>query len=242
MKVREVARLTGVSVRTLHHYDEIGLLSPKKSAENGYRIYTDDDLTTLQQILFFRALDFPLKKIKEIMSSTYYNRLEALEMQQKMLLSKQRKISMMLETIEKTIQNEKGVYHMSQKEKFQGFDFSNNPYEEEARKRWGDTKVDEANQKAMNMNQALQDQMNLIYKELAAIRDMDPASEKAQQAIKKWYDFLNDHFTTYTPEAFQGLGRMYVEDRRFTKNIDQFGEGLAKFMSEAMNEFANKKA
>ncbi len=241
MQVKEVAALTGVSVRTLHHYDEIGLLSPAKSAENGYRLYSDEDLTTLQQILFFRALDFPLKKIKEIMSSSHYNRLEALDMQRNMLLDKQQRINRMLETIEKTIQNEKGVYHMSRKEKFQGFDFTNNPYEEEARQRWGDKKVDEANQKAQSMTKELQDEMNQIYKELAAIRHLDPTSKEAQQTIKKWYDFLNEHFTTYTPEAFQGLGMMYVQDERFTENIDQFGKGLAKFMSEAMNEFATNQ-
>ncbi|SFL70515.1 DNA-binding transcriptional regulator, MerR family [Gracilibacillus orientalis] len=238
MQVKEVAVLTGVSVRTLHHYDEIGLLSPVKSAGNGYRIYSDEDLATLQQILFFRALDFPLKEIKKIMSSSHYNRLEALEMQRKMLLNKQKNITNMLGTIEKTIQNEKGAYPMSQEEKFQGFDFSNNPYEEEARQRWGDKKVDEANQNAKSMTKELQEGMNQIYQELAAVRHIDPASKEAQQIIKKWYDFLNDHFTTYTPEVFQGLGMMYVEDERFTKNIDQFGEGLAIFMSEAMTEFA----
>ncbi|MGP4039226.1 MerR family transcriptional regulator [Gracilibacillus sp. D59] len=241
MQVKEVAVLTGISVRTLHHYDEIGLLSPAKSVENGYRIYSDEDLATLQQILFFRALDFPLKKIKEIMSSSYYNRLEALEMQRKMLLDKQKNINTMLETIEKTIQNEKGDYHMSKEEKFQGFDFSNNPYEEEARQRWGDKKVDEANQNVKNMTKELQEEMNQIYKELAAIRHVDPTSKEAQQTIKKWYDFLNDHFTSYSPEAFQGLGMMYVQDERFTKNIDQFGDGLAKFMSEAMDAFANNQ-
>ncbi|MRI64821.1 MerR family transcriptional regulator [Gracilibacillus thailandensis] len=241
MQVKEVAALTGVSVRTLHHYDEIGLLSPTKSAENGYRIYSDEDLATLQQILFFRALDFPLKKIKEIMSSSHYNRLEALEMQRNMLLDKQKNITTMLETIEKTIENEKGVYHMSQEEKFQGFDFSHNPYEEEARKRWGDKKVDEANQQVKSMTKELQDEMNQIYKDLADIRHLDPTSKEAQQTIKKWYDFLNNHFTTYTPEAFEGLGQMYVQDQRFTKNIDQFGEGLAQFMSKAMTEFADKQ-
>ncbi|MDX8045252.1 MerR family transcriptional regulator [Gracilibacillus sp. S3-1-1] len=240
MKIKEVAALTGVSIRTLHHYDEIGLLSPEKSLENGYRIYTDVDLSTLQQILFFRALDFPLKKIKEMMSSSYYNRLEALEMQRTMLVDKQSKISAMIETIEKTIQHEKGEYVMSQQEKFAGFDFENNPYEAEARKRWGDKKVDDANKRVHNMNKQVQEEMNRIYRDLAAIRTIDPTSEQAQQAITQWFHFLNKHFGTYTPEAFRGLGLMYIEDERFTNNIDQFGEGLAKFMSEAMNEFAHK--
>ncbi|WP_439649623.1 MerR family transcriptional regulator [Gracilibacillus salinarum] len=240
MKVKEVAELTGVSIRTLHHYDKIGLLSPAKSAESGYRIYTEENLNTLQQILFFRALDFPLKKIKTIMTSDDYDRLEALEMQRDMLVSKRENIETMLETINKTIKNEKGAYKMSKKEKFEGFDFSQNPYEKEARERWGDKKVNEANRKAAGMTEATQQEMNNIYWELASIRDQDPASAHAQESIKKWYDFLNHHFSTYSLEAFQGLGRMYVEDERFTKNIDQFGEGLAQFMSEAMVVFGNQ--
>ncbi|WP_369809960.1 MerR family transcriptional regulator [Gracilibacillus caseinilyticus] len=241
MKVKEVAELTGVSVRTLHHYDQIGLLSPAKSAESGYRIYTEGDLNTLQQILFFRALDFPLKKIKTIMTSDDYDRLEALEMQRDMLISKRENIETMLETINKTIKSEKGAYQMSKKDKFEGFDFSHNPYEKEARERWGDQKVNEANQKAAGMTKATQEEMNNIYWELASIRDQEPASDQAQAAIKKWYDFLNQHFSTYSVEAFQGLGRMYVADERFTKNIDQFGEGLAKFMSEAMEVFGEQR-
>ncbi|WP_058308978.1 MerR family transcriptional regulator [Gracilibacillus massiliensis] len=237
MKIKEVATISGVSVRTLHHYDEIGLLSPKKSSDSGYRIYTDHDLSTLQQILFFRALDFPLKKIKEIMSDSHYNQLEALEMQEKLLLKQRQKLDEMLETIQKTIQNEKGVYQMSNNEKFKGFDFSHNPYEKEARQRWGDQKVDEAKQNAGNMTPGLQEEMNQIYRDLAEIRDIDPKSDQAQTAIQKWYEFLNQHFTTYSPESFQGLGMMYVQDDRFTKNIDQFGEGLASFMSAAMFEF-----
>ncbi|KYC67468.1 hypothetical protein B4099_3414 [Heyndrickxia coagulans] len=83
-------------------------------------------------------------------------------------------------------------------------------------------------------------EMNGIYRELAAIRHTDPRAQGAQTAIRKWFDFLNLHFGNYTPEAFKGLGQMYIEDSRFTKNIDQFGEGLATFMAAAMAEFANQ--
>ncbi|GAE93968.1 transcriptional regulator [Gracilibacillus boraciitolerans JCM 21714] len=241
MKIKEVAELSGVSTRTLHHYDKIGLLSPKKATESGYRIYTDQDVSTLQQILFFRALDFPLKKIKEIMSSSNYNQLEALEIQQRLLLDKRKKLNVMLETIEKTIQSEKGDYHMSNEAKFNGFDFSQNPYEQEAREKWGgDKKVDEATQNITNSTEKMQDDMNQIYRDLAEIRHLDPSSDQAQAEIKKWYDFLNKHITTYSLQAFQGLGMMYVQDQRFTKNIDQFGKGLAQFMSDAMVEFSKR--
>src|SRR5690625_418571 len=97
MKVKEVADLAGVSVRTLHHYDEIELLTPTETTESGYRIYSQKDLEKLQQILFFRELDFPLKKIKEIINSPSFNQEEALIVQRKMLSKKREKIDEMLQ-------------------------------------------------------------------------------------------------------------------------------------------------
>ncbi|GEN44449.1 MerR family transcriptional regulator [Alkalibacillus haloalkaliphilus] len=240
MKVNEVAKLVGISVRTLHHYDEIGLLRPSKNPYTGYRTYSDSDLTMLQQILFFKELGFSLKKIKEIINSPEYDQLEALKMHRKMLVDKREKFDLMLQTVDQTIEAKEGGFEMSNQDKFKGFDFSENPYEDEARERWGDAKVDEAKENAMGINDAEQKRMNDIYRKLAELRQGDPKSDEAQTAIKEWYDFLNKNFTTYTPEMFQGLGMMYVQDERFQKNIDQFGEGLAQFMSEAMVEFGER--
>lgn len=244
MRVKEVADLVGISVRTLHHYDEIGLLSPDSISESGYRLYSDDNLALLQQILFFRELGFSLKKIKEIINSSTYNQQEALEIQRNMLLEKRQRLDQMITTIEKTIKWRKGETHMSNQEKFVGFDFSHNPYEQEARKRWGNEAVDQANVMLNKKTKAEQNEMSkkmtAIYGQLAAIKHEAPESEVAQSAIKDWYDFLNNHFGhQYTPEVFKGLGQMYVADERFTKNIDQFGDGLAKFMCEAMEVFAD---
>jgi DNA-binding transcriptional MerR regulator len=244
MKVKEVADLVGISVRTLHYYDEIGLLTPEETTESGYRLYSDENLETLQQILFFKELGFPLKKIKEIINSPSFDRHEALVLQQKMLLEKRKRLDKMIATIEKTIQHMKGEIHMTNKEKFEGFDFSQNPYEQEARELWGDEAVDKANAKLGNMTkeeqEAMSKEMNSIYQKLASLRNGSPESDEAQAAIKEWYDFLNNNFGNYSLEAFKGLGQMYVDDVRFTKNIDQFGEGLAKFMRDAMAVFADK--
>ncbi|MGG0811067.1 MerR family transcriptional regulator [Paenibacillus alvei] len=245
MRVKEVADITGVSVRTLHHYDEIGLLTPAHITEAGYRQYSEDDLALLQQILFFRELDFPLKQIKEIIYSPNFNQAEALELHRSMLLEKRSKLDVMLETLDRTIRHMKGEIEMTNKEKFQGFDFSHNPYEQEARERWGSKAVDEANAKisSMTMEQqsSLSEKMNEIYTRLAALRNSAPESEEAQAGIKEWFDFLNS-MGKYTPEAFKGLGQMYVDDERFTKNIDKFGEGLAAFMRDAMAVFADKQS
>ncbi|MBB6671183.1 MerR family transcriptional regulator [Cohnella nanjingensis] len=242
MKVKEVADLVGISVRTLHHYDEIGLLNPANTTESGYRLYDDRDLEMLQQILFFRELGFPLKRIKEIVGSPTFDRQAALELHRKMLLEKRDRLDEMIATVEKTIKHAKGEVRMTNSEKFKGFDFSGgNPYEQEARERWGDEAVDKANAKAANKEwqNEMGGKMNAVYAKLAELRHVSPESEEAQAAIKAWYDLLNE-MGTYSLDAFKGLGQMYVDDPRFTKNIDQFGEGLAVFMRDAMAAYADR--
>jgi len=244
LKVKEVAALTGISVRALHYYDEIGLLKPEKKTEAGYRIYSDKDLDTLQQILFFRELDIPLKKIKKIVSSSSFDRKEALKLHRSMLLEKRRRLDKIINTIDKTIQYAEGKIIMTNKEKFAGFDFSHNPYDKEARERFGDKAVNDTNAAINNMSdrkkKEFEDTFNAIYRELAAIRHEPPESDIAQAKIKVWYDFLNK-IGDYSPEAFKGLGELYVADQRFTENIDQFGEGLTIFLRDAMAAFADRQ-
>ncbi|KZE39862.1 MerR family transcriptional regulator [Bhargavaea cecembensis] len=237
-KVKEVAELTGISIRTLHHYDRIGLLSPEQVTEAGYRQYSDRDLETLQQILFFRELGFQLKRIGEILKSPEFDREEALLLQREALLEKRARLDRMIGTLEKTIQDAKGEIEMTDKEKFEGFDFTNNPYEDEARRRWGDEAVDRSNQALANMGPEGQkqtgEQMEALFRKLAAMRNQDPDSEEVQQAIGEWHAFLNSMGHTYSPEAFKGLGQLYIQDERFTRNMDKFGDGFARFMAEAM--------
>ncbi|WP_088036681.1 MerR family transcriptional regulator [Evansella clarkii] len=246
-KVKEVADLVGISIRTLHHYDEIGLLSPAKITEAGYRLYSEEDLEILQQILFFKELGFSLKKIKEIINSPNFNREEALLQQRKFLQEKQQRLEKMIETLDKTIKYTRGEINMSDREKFEGFDFSKNPYEQEAREKWGDKAVDHANEKLEKLTvegkKALGNEADEIYRKLAALKDkVSPASPEAQTAIKEWFDYLNINFGNYSLQAFKGLGQMYVADERFTRNIDQYGEGLAEFMCKAMELFADSNS
>jgi DNA-binding transcriptional MerR regulator len=242
MKVREVADLVGISVRTLHYYDEIGLLIPEEITESGYRVYSEKNLETLQQILFYKELGFSLKKIQEIFNSPLFDRKEALEEQYAMLLEKRRRLDKIIRTIEKTIQHSKGEIKMTTKEKFEGFDFSHNPYEKEARERWGDSAVDEFNAKIAKFSEfekkAFTEKFNAIFRNLAAIRHLPPDSKEAQAGIKEWYVVLNE-MGNYSLEAFKNLGQMYVDDVRFTESIDEFGQGLAKFMRDAMAVYAD---
>lgn len=241
MRVKEVARLAGVSVRTLHHYDAICLLTAREISPAGYRLYSEGDLDRLQQILFYKELGFSLSKIKEIMQNPAFDRAKALMGQKELMLERKDRLDKILATLEKTIQQAKGEIRLSTTEKFEGFDFRHNPYEKEARKRWGNRAVDDSNEKIAKLSpeevKDMGDRMNAIYWELAAVREESPQSKKAQEAIGKWYTFLNA-MGSYSPEAFEGLGQMYVQDARFTKNIDQFGDGLSKFMCEAMAVYA----
>ena len=133
MNTNEVASLTGVRVRTLHHYDKIGLLCPSRNPENGYREYDERDLDRLQQILFFKECGFPLASIQRLLGSPSFDREKAVALQKKYLLHEKKRIDAMLNTLNKTIQSMKGEITMTPKEKFGGFDLSHNPYEEEAR-------------------------------------------------------------------------------------------------------------
>ncbi|OMF11882.1 MerR family transcriptional regulator [Paenibacillus amylolyticus] len=243
MKVKEVAELASISVRTLHHYDEIGLLTPDEVTSAGYRLYSDANLERLQQILFFKELDFSLKEIKNIITNPSFNPEEALNMHRLILLEKRQRLDQMIATIDRTVLHVRGEIKMTAKEQFEGFDFSQNPYEQEARERWGDQAVDQANQKLHSKSNteqnALSEQMNEIYKRLAALRHTEPASAEAQAGIQEWYTLLN-RMGNYSPEVFRGLGQMYVDDERFTRNIDQFGDGLAVFMRDAMAVFSDQ--
>ncbi|CAD2074139.1 HTH-type transcriptional activator mta [Jeotgalicoccus aerolatus] len=237
MRTKELADIAGISVRTLHYYDTIGLLSPEIDRENGYRNYSDQDVSTLQQILFFRQLNFKLTQIKDILNSPKYHQTEALLEQKDIILKEQTRLNNILKLIDKTIQAERGEITMTNEEKFSGVDFSHNPYEQEAREKWGDEKVEQANQNLKKMGaKEAEREFDEIYTQLADLRHLDPESDAAQQEIGKWYDFLNK-VGEYTPEMFKNLGEMYTADERFTKNIDKYGDGLAEFMKEAMTVY-----
>ncbi|MBN2219470.1 MAG: MerR family transcriptional regulator [Kosmotogaceae bacterium] len=247
MNAKEVAELSGLSVRALHHYDEIGLLSPKRNAENGYREYSEEDLDKLQQILFFRQCGFSLERIKKLLSNPRFDRAGAFELQKKHLMLEKERIETMLGTLERTLKTIKGEDSMSQRERFKGFDFSYNPYEEEARQLWGDETVEKSNDfiasKSDREKKDMEKVLDKLFRELAEIRDEDPDSDLAQEAIDKMYKVFNESFGHYySLESFAALGNMYVMDDRFKENIDKYGEGLAEFLSKAMQDYADRQS
>lgn len=247
MNTNEVACLTGVSVRTLHHYDKIGLLCPYRNPDNGYREYSERDLDLLQQILFFKECGFSLAKIQKLLSNPSYDREKVFALQKKYLLHEKKRIDTMLNTLEKTMKSSKGEITMTPKEKFNGFDLSYNPYEEEARSLWGNEAVDRSKDHfaAMSSDEqtAIAKGMDDLFIELAAIRMEDPDSEMVQTAMDKMYRYFNTNFgCQYSLEAFKGLGQLYISDARFTKNIDKYGKGLSGFLFEAMHIYAENRS
>ena len=235
MRISEVAAISGVTVRTLHYYDEIGLLKPTILPTN-YRDYNEEHLKLLQQILFYRELGLSLQEMKDIIYSPNFNHLEKLNEHLEQLKQKQKYIEGLVQLVTKTIQAEKGEIQMTNEQKFQGFDFKNNLYEEEAKGKWGEEKVMSTN-KNIATSPEFQKEMNEIFLEFAYHMDLEPTDEKVQEITNRWYDLLNK-VGNYSLEAFSGLGGMYVEDERFKTNIDQVNVGLANYMKEAMEYYA----
>lgn len=237
MKINEVAKLTGITVRTLHYYDEIGLLKPSKVNESGYRIYDNSDLEELQQILFFRELEFSLNEIKEIITNPKYDKKEALCNHKQLLIKKKLRLDKLIALVEDTIEGENTMsfkeFDMSEIEKIK------KEYAAEVKARWGDTEAyAESEEKTANYDSEkwnfLNEEGTAILKEFGELRTLSPDNEKIQSLVKKWQEYITNNFYNCTKEILAGLGLMYVQDERFSENIDKNGEGTAKFISEAI--------
>ena len=235
MTVNEVSKLTGVSIRTLQYYDKIGLLHPAKYSEAGYRLYDDAALETLQQILLFRELEFPLREIKEIVGSPDFDRSKALGQQIELLKLKK-------EHIENLIELAKGIKLMGVRNlKFDAFDTRKiDEYAAQAKASWSQTPAykefeEKAKGRTKEEDKKIYQGMIDIFAEFGAIRESDPASGEAQALVKKLQDYITEHMYTCTNEILSGLGKMYSGGGDFTKNIDSFGgEGTAGFASKAI--------
>jgi len=226
-------------VRTLHHYDTKEVLCPCRNLENSYREYTNKDMDKLQQILFFKECGFSLEIIKEPLNSKTFDRKHAFEIQKKYLLHEKKRINVMLKTIEKSISSMKGELTMSQKDKFKGFDLTNNPYKEEARALWGNEPVDKSSAYISSLSKANQNKlstgMDSLFTELAKVKNESPASKTVQNEIDKMYRFFNANFGyNYSLKAFASVGQLYIADERFKENIDKYGSRLSVFLAEAM--------
>ena len=239
--VHEVSRLTGVSVRALQYYDQIGLLPPAGRTEAGYRLYDDAALERLQQILLLRALEFSLKDIQAILQNPAFDRRQALEDQIALL-------TMRKEHLENLIALARGVQLIGGKYmNLTAFDTRKiDQYAAEAKARWGATpEYKELAEKEKNRtpadNQLLAQEMMGLFTELGALRSLDPAGPEAQAWAAKLQAFITENCYTCTKKILLGLGKMYAGGGEFTRNIDQAGgEGTADFAERVLSVYCRE--
>ena len=227
MHIKEFAEFTGVSVRTLHYYDEIGLLPPAfVDRSTGYRFYDEDSLLRMQEILFYRELDFSLKSIGEILSSPNYDKTKALKEQKHLLSLKKERLERLISAIDGAMKGENVM------KAFNNSEFEK--YKTEAKEKWGKTEAYQEYEKR-SKGEASADDLMAVFSEFGALLGADPAAEQVQAKVAKLQQFITDHYYTCTKQILQGLGQMYVADARFKENIDRAGgPGTAEFAHQAI--------
>ncbi len=246
MLIKEFANFTGVSVRTLHYYDEIGLLKPAiVEKQSGYRFYDENSLERMQEILFYRELDFSLKSICSILSSPDYDKEKALTEQKKLLLLKKERLEKIIVALEN---HQKGESLMNVFDNTE-FETTKKNYEEEVKQKWGTTAAyaeyaAKAKDYSKEHYQSMADGLDQIMKEFSlcmnAGTNASSDSAEAQKLVKQLQDYITVNYYTCTDEILSGLGKMYVADERFRKNIDKHAEGTAKFISNAIAIYCNE--
>lgn len=235
LSIKQFAALTGVSVRTLHYYDEIGLLKPSYvDAQNRYRFYNENLLERMQEILFYRELDFPLKSIEEILASPNYDKQKALAKQKRLLTLKKDQLEWLIAALE---QAEQGEITMNAFDNSQ-YEAARQQYEDEAKQRWGDTTAYQEYEQRGDGADAAEGLM-AIFADFAACKAAGdaPDSPAAQELVKTLQDYITAHFYTCTQEILVDLGQMYVGDERFRANIDRYGNGTAAFAAAAIRAY-----
>ena len=242
--IKQLARLAGVSVRTLHYYDHIGLLKPSSYGENGYRYYDEGSAILLQQILFFRELGFALDEIRTIVGQPGFNVSRALEEHRVLLTKRAERIAELLQTVEKTIKKIAGEIDMDIKEYYEGFsDAQVEEYRKEARQRWGEDTVRDSESRVLKMGKQrmaeLQAEGGAIFQALADLMSKGTASPEVQEQVAKWREWL-EHFSTYSDEAVLGLARMYSEDSRFAAFFEKYNPDLPAFFTRAVEHYCSK--
>ena len=239
-QIKEAAELSGVSVKTLYHYDKIGLLVPVKS-ENGYRTYSQEDLERLQVILYYKYLGFSLDQIAELLAEEKSNLLPHFTRQLDYLTQERKR----LDTLQKTIQEQKGERKMTIEEKFTGFSYQDTQkYQQEAVEKYGQEVMDQALERQKGREEEATRAFNQVFQALAKNLQAGlpvTASENQDQAAK-----LLDAIRTYgfdcSIEVFGHIGKGYVYNPEFKENIDKFGAGTAQYTSDVIAFYVENQA
>ena len=249
--INKLSKLAGISTRALLYYDEIGLLSPKRISSNDYRVYSQNEVDLLQQILFFRELGMPLYEIKKIVWSKEYDGAAALQAHLTALKAKRKQIESLIINVEKTIAASKGAITMSDKEKFEGFKKNlivenEKSYGKEIRKKFGNAIIDDSNAQIMDLTAAQYEEAQKLAEQIkhllkTAFEQDDPSSELAQEVCvlhKKWLGF---YWARYSKEMHLGLAQAYVDDPRFKAYYDDVAVGCAEFLRNSIQIYCGKR-
>lgn len=245
MTVNDAAKLTGTTIRTLHYYDQIGLLHPSRITKSRYRIYDENDMTKFQNIQFLKEIGFSLKEIVGIISDPNYDQRKALYKHRKILLAKRERIDELIELIDKTITGKSNL------------DFSvlngnsvlvlQQQYYQEVKGNWQKYKEFkefestynslDSKGKAVKWNELLQ-KASYIFESISTYMNREPSDQDVQKLIGRWRDFISNNYYKCSNDMLLNLGNMYITDKRFSKSIDSYGkQGLSEFVNEAIKYY-----
>ncbi len=249
--IDKLAKLAGISSRTLRYYDEIGILKPNRINSSGYRIYGRQEIDKLQLILFYKHLGVKLEVIKEILDSPDFDEIEALKNHYRELLEKRKQLDALIENVIKTIAEKEGRIIMNDMEKFEGFkkkliDENEKKYGKEIREKYGEETVNESNRKFMEMTPEQYEKVSKLEREIMetlyeAMKTGDPGGEIAQKAAELHKEWLCCFWHNYSKEAHAGIVQMYVNDERFRAYYDKVQPGTAEFLRDAVLIFTGMK-
>jgi DNA-binding transcriptional MerR regulator len=249
--VQKLAKMAGISTRTLRYYDEIGILRPARINSSGYRIYGETEVDMLQQILFYRELGVSLDSIKDLITNPSFNKTKALIEHREKLLEKRKQLDLLISNVNKTIALTGGKIKMTDKEKFEGFKQklikdNEEKYGNEIRSKYGDDAVNKSNDKVKGMSKEQYEEVsrlsNAVIETLnTAFKTGDPAGELAQRAADLHRQWLSYYWNSYTKEAHASLAQMYVDDERFKAYYDKGQPGTAAFLRDAILIYTGTK-
>ncbi len=243
--VKQLSKLAGVTPRTLHHYDAIGLLKPSRVGENGYRYYGDESLLRLQQILFYRELGIPLEDIKKIMGRRDFDVLGSLRGHKEALQKQVARLNRLITTVDNTILYLKGNKAMSNKQLFEAFnDEQQAEYEKEIAQKYDPATVKASSKRWKEYTaaekQRIGEEGNAVYKAILAAMPKGAASPEAQAGVERWRKHI-EYFWIPNDEQLSGLADLYNEDSRFKANFDKIDPRLAEFMREAVKVYVARR-
>lgn len=237
--IGETAGITGVTIRTLRYYDKIGLLKPAEISDAGYRYYTEKEIAVLQQVLFYRELEFSLEDIKGLLSAPEAIRRQALEKHRELLMMKRKHIDGLIKLAEETIG---GKIMSRQNITADDIEKAKAKYAEEVRERWGGTKEFEQSENSFyglsdSGKERLASEQDEIFSAFAACADKAPDSAEVQALVKRWQNFISENYYKCTAEILAELGQMYLSDERFKNYLDSYGNKTAQIMSEGIRAY-----